>query len=80
MNMGTAIHYELPKASLTRVAIYDLHGRIVRILQEGLQNAGAHTIVWNGANAGGGLVSNGYYFAVLESESRRLSQKILVVR
>jgi flagellar hook assembly protein FlgD len=78
--MATAIHYDLPRATEARVQIYDLTGRVVRVLHDGRQNAGAHTLVWNGADAAGRSVSAGFYFVVLEAESRRLTQKIVVVK
>jgi len=79
-NLATTIRYELPKPTLARIAVYDLNGRVVRILQDGVQSAGAHLVAWNGADASGNLASTGFYFVVLEAESRKLSQKILVVK
>ncbi|MGH7596330.1 MAG: FlgD immunoglobulin-like domain containing protein [bacterium] len=78
--MATTIHYDLPRAAELRVQIYDLTGRSVCVLHDGRQNAGTHTLVWNGADAAGRLVSAGFYFVVLEAENRRLTQKIVVVR
>jgi hypothetical protein len=49
-------------------------------LQDGSQSTGAHELVWNGADATGNLASTGFYFVVLEAASRKLSQKILVVK
>ncbi len=76
----TMIRYELPKLTPVRVAVYDLNGRLMRVLQEGPQTAGAHVVVWNGADAAGNLASSGFYFVVLEVERRKLSRKILVVK
>jgi hypothetical protein len=78
--LATTIRYELPKPAPVRVAVYDLNGRLVRVLQEGQQTAGAHVLVWNGADAAGNLASSGFYFVVLEGERRKLSRKILVVK
>lgn len=76
----TTIQYDLPKPTLARVAVYDLNGRLVRVLQDGPQTAGSHALAWNGFNATGSLVGSGFYFVVLEAESRRLSRKISVVK
>ncbi len=78
--MATTIHYELPRATELRVQIYDLTGRVVRVLHAGRQNAGAHTLLWNGADAASQPVSAGFYFVVLEAENTRLTQKIVVVK
>ena len=76
----TTINYELPKAAPARVAIYDINGRAVRILQNGLQSAGAHAMTWDGADASGKLLSSGFYFAVLEVERQKISRRILLVK
>jgi len=76
----TTIRYELPKPMPVRVAVYDLNGRLVRVLSDGLQAAGAHAVVWNGAEASGNLAGSGFYFVVLEAERRKLSRKILVLK
>lgn len=78
--LATTIRYELPTAVLARVAVYDINGRLVRVLQDGRQNAGPQTLVWNGTDAAGNLASTGFYFVVLEAAQRRLSQKILLVK
>jgi hypothetical protein len=76
----TTIRYELPKAASARVAVYDLNGGVVRILQDGLQSAGVHVTTWNGVNAIGNPVSTGFYFVTLEAANRKISRKILVVK
>jgi len=78
--MATTIHYDLLRATELRVQIYDLTGRTVRVLHDGRQNAGAHTLVWNGADAAGRPVSAGFYFVVLEAGNRKVAQKVLVVK
>jgi len=74
------IRYELPKPTQARVVVYDLNGRQVRVLHDGPQIVGSHALAWNGAGATGSLVGSGFYFVVLEAESRRLSRKISVVK
>jgi len=77
---ATTIQYELSKPTRARVVVYDLNGRQVRVLHDGPQIAGSHTLAWNGASATGSLVGSGFYFVVLEAENQRLSQKISVVK
>jgi Zn-dependent metalloprotease len=78
--LAATIRYELPKPASARIAVYDLNGRVVRILRDGVQAAGAHTVAWSGAEASGNLASTGFYFVVLEVASRKISRKILVVK
>jgi hypothetical protein len=78
--VAATIHYDLPNATVARVRIYDLTGRVVRVLRDGWQNAGAHALVWNGADAAGRPVSAGFYFVVLEADNGRLTQKLAVIK
>lgn len=78
--LGATIQYELPKLTSTRMAIYDINGRIVRVLQDGLQSAGVHTVTWNGADHSGKLLSSGFYFVVLEAERQKINRRILLVK
>ena len=39
----TRIAFELPRAAVTRVALYDAAGRLVRVLADGPLAAGTHT-------------------------------------
>jgi Zn-dependent metalloprotease len=76
----TVIQYELPRATGVKVSVYDVTGRLIRVLREGFQTAGKHALTWNGEDTGGKFVSSGTYFLVLEAEGRRLNRKVLVVK
>lgn len=76
----TTIQYELPKLVSTRVAIYDINGRRVRVLQNGWQTPGSHIITWNGADYSGRLLSSGFYFISLEAERQKINRRILLVK
>ncbi len=60
-NPATRIRYGLPERSRVRLAIYDLLGRIVTTLAEGVEDAGYHERVWNAA------ASSGMYLYRLEA-------------
>lgn len=59
----TAIHYELAQPERVRLPIYDVHGRIVRLLEDGARmDAGMHRVVWDGRDAAGRRAGPGVYF------------------
>ncbi|PIU48715.1 MAG: hypothetical protein COS94_00735 [Candidatus Hydrogenedentes bacterium CG07_land_8_20_14_0_80_42_17] len=62
--------------AISRVEIYDISGRRVALLT----NASGRTLVWNGRNANGDLLSSGTYFYILWTEdNRRATGKFTMV-
>jgi hypothetical protein len=56
-NAQTIISYDLPREADVMIEIYDLLGRKVATLAEGMQGAGSHQAIWDGSS-----VSSGIYF------------------
>ncbi len=70
-----------PEETLSvKVAVYDLQGRRIATLFEGLKKSGSHRVNWNGRDAGGNFVSAGIYIVQLTSEAQQMQQKITVMR
>jgi hypothetical protein len=74
------IAFELPEARTTRLRIYDVSGRLVRSLFDGVAAPGRHAEVWDGNDAGGRKVSTGVYFVRLESGVDVARSRIAVLR
>ena len=74
------IRYALPEAMPVRLAIYDVTGRSVRVLVDGVQNAGAREAVWDGRDESGSAVSPGLYVYRLEAGGVQLVRKLARVR
>jgi hypothetical protein len=68
-NPSTTIRYALPKTSSVQVAIYNLLGQRIRSFSIHEQNAGNHSLVWNGFNEDGAAVSGGVYILRFQAES-----------
>ncbi len=60
-NPSTTISYALPFNSRVELNIYDVTGKLVKSLKLTDQSAGHQSIVWNGTNEQGTLVSSGIY-------------------
>jgi hypothetical protein len=63
-----------------RLEIYDVSGRLVRLLHEGQMAAGEHEFPWDGLTANGLRAASGLYFARLQAGDRVLSHKLVVLR
>jgi len=66
-NPTTTIRYALPVQSSVRLRIYDVVGREVATLVDGVVTAGYHSVDWNSTNSAGALLSSGMYFYRLEA-------------
>ena len=60
-NPTTTIRYELPQSGHVELTVYNILGQEVRRLVDMQQDAGFHTIQWNGLNALQNRVSSGVY-------------------
>ena len=60
-NPETQLTFTLPEAGEVSLKIYDIAGREVFTLLEGMMSVGAHTVKWNASN-----MPSGIYFARLD--------------
>ena len=79
-NPQTQFHYSLSKTENIYLAIYDLLGREIFTIHNGLQRAGNHNVQWTGVNNTGSFVPSGIYFCRLTSESDVLTKKMVLNR
>jgi hypothetical protein len=76
----TTIRYGLPDASRVTVAVYDLQGRQVATLLDGMEDRGAHVVVWNSRDADARLVGQGVYLVRIEAGTETQTRPLIVVR
>jgi len=77
---GAFISYAVKSASPVRLGIYDVRGRHVRTLADGVRPEGRAEVVWDGRDANRRPVASGVYFVTLESEDARVVRKLLLAR
>lgn len=78
---ATTIVFELPRADIAHVAIYDLAGRLVKTLAHGAAlEAGRHDATWAGVDEHGARVAPGVYAVRLTSGGATTSRKIHLLR
>lgn len=73
-NPSTTLEYSLSKSMMTKINIYNSRGQFVKTLYQGNQSAGHHQVVFQAEG-----LSSGIYFVVLEGESMRLTQKVVLL-
>jgi hypothetical protein len=82
-NPSTSIRYQLSEVSFVTLKIYDVLGREVVTLVDGIRNAGTHTAQWNAS----GLPSGMYIYSLRASDGvpgsgqyRLATRKMLLVK
>lgn len=70
----------LPDAGPVRLAVYDVTGRRVRQLADGVFPAGTHAFTWDGRDENGRSLPSGLYFARIEALGAHAVQKLLRAR
>jgi len=76
----TQVSFNLPYEGRIDVGVYDVLGRRVRALVEGLSKPGLHTVIWNGRDNSGRDVASGTYFLRLRFDDRISIRKMLLLR
>jgi flagellar hook assembly protein FlgD len=76
---ATNISYSLPTATSVAVVVYDLTGREIRRLVDGLQSTGVHHIQWDGRDATGHHVAAGTYLYRLQAGQFSTARKMMLL-
>ncbi|MBU0518150.1 T9SS type A sorting domain-containing protein [bacterium] len=74
-NPTTTFSYQLPEAAHVSLAVYDLSGRLVANLVDGLRTAGSHDVTFDGS----GLAS-GVYIYHLEAGTYQANGKMVMMK
>ena len=77
---GTTIEFDLPSAQNISMVVVDIRGRVVRSLISGEERFGFQSIVWDGKNDDGDVVSSGVYFYQIRSSSFTEAGKLVFLR
>jgi hypothetical protein len=79
-NPVTTIVFSLPEKGEAMLAVYDVSGRLVKTLHEGVLDQGRHKATWDGSNNAGRTVSSGVYFAKLVTKNNVAETKMVILK
>ena len=74
-NASTMIRYELPERAQVKLDIYDILGRKVTTIEDGLRPAGYHQVLWKADG-----IASGVYFYKLQAGEYVDAKKMLLVK
>ena len=79
-NPSTTIRFDLPEQGRVRLAIYNVHGQMVRLLVDRTIPAGSHIVSWHGDDDTKRSAGTGVYLCRLQSGSESRVQRLTLVR
>jgi hypothetical protein len=77
---STRLTYVLPETRAVRLHVYDIEGRLVRVLLDQTQGPGSHEVNWDGRTAAGVSAASGTYLLRLDAGGETRVQKVLFMR
>jgi len=77
---SASIRFAVPIESDVRIGVYDVAGRLVRVLTDRSYRPGKHEVVWDGLDARGREVAAGVYFYAMEAGAVRNARKMVLIK
>ena len=74
-NPSTQIRFSLQSSHVTRLTVYDILGREVAVLVDGVMQAGSHTVNFDASN-----ITSGVYVYKLEAGGQVMSKRMTLVK
>ncbi|MFZ5518390.1 MAG: choice-of-anchor D domain-containing protein [Candidatus Zhuqueibacterota bacterium] len=80
-NAATTISFNLPERMKATVKIYNVLGQLVKTVVDDAEMRGGHqTLIWDGKNEHGNLVTTGLYLVRLETKKDIAIKKLLLIK
>ena len=81
-NPSTTISYSVPEGNQKYVSlkVYDLRGRLVLTLVEGMIGAGTYTVYWDGTDGSGRQVASGVYLYRMKAGDLVQTRKMVILK
>jgi len=79
-NPAVTIPYSLATTGRVTLAVYDLAGRRVALLINGVAERGEQSLLWRGRDDAGRLLPSGVYFVGMEARGFSARQKLVLIR
>jgi len=79
-NPRTTIGYATPRKGHVRLSVFDLSGRLVKVLVDEAVASGQHQVIWYGKDRSGRQVPSGIYISRLEADGQVLTDRMALIR
>ncbi|GJQ62120.1 MAG: hypothetical protein SCALA702_11730 [Melioribacteraceae bacterium] len=79
-NIETTITVNIHLEENYKIEVYDILGRKIKTLVDNYLTAGEYNFRWNGRDSDGNIVASGIYFYTLNTSSKILSKKMVLLK
>jgi len=79
-NPSTTIVFTLPETGHASLRVFDLAGRLIRVLENGVLAATTHQVTWDGRDEAGLAMASAPYVVLLQAAGVEEKQKVMLVR
>lgn len=79
-NPSTLISWSLEREGPVTVTVFDLGGRRLRTLEQGVLAPGRHAVAWDGTDENGAHQPSGMYLYRLQADGRSLTRKMMLLK
>ena len=76
----TTVEFDLAERSRVTVAVYDMMGRKVATLVDGVRSAGPHAVGWNGRSDSGQDLASGVYLLRMKADQQSETRRMTIIR
>ena len=74
-NPVATIKYDIPEIAYIKIEVFNVLGKRIETLKQGLQTPGIYQIQWDGSNQ-----SSGLYLIRMSSENINFTEKVMLVK
>jgi hypothetical protein len=75
-DQSTVINYSIPEQCNISLKVFDIDGRLIKVLFDGKQRRGSYSVLWHGDNDAGNQVNAGMYFIKFTSNDLKQTVKV----
>ncbi|MCK4661759.1 MAG: T9SS type A sorting domain-containing protein, partial [Bacteroidales bacterium] len=79
-NSETTISYIISVSSNVIIEIYNIQGKKIKTLVNKYKVSGNHSVVWNGNDYNGKIVSSGIYYCRLRAVNSLITKKMIIIQ
>jgi len=79
-NPSTTIEYSVQIANNIQIKIYNPLGQLIKTVVDEIKAPGEYSVVWNGKDDNGSLVSSGTYFYQIQTKDFASSKKMILLK